>query len=106
MPAVVQEYCLACGYWIALCLAQSLCHLFAPQVNKEEIRKTGYEIQAFPINVTYSLKEVPPFEEFDTIPFQRLEIFAEIMYPFTQFLEDLWQVESVFGQKSKDLNFL
>lgn len=32
---------------------------------KEEIQKLNYEIQAIPINVIYSLKEVPPFEEFN-----------------------------------------
>ncbi len=32
---------------------------------KEEIQKLKFEIQTFPINVTYSLKEVPQFEEFN-----------------------------------------
>lgn len=32
---------------------------------KEHIQALGYEIEAVPINTTYSLQEVPPFEEFD-----------------------------------------
>ncbi|HSW87394.1 MAG TPA: polysaccharide pyruvyl transferase family protein [Rhabdochlamydiaceae bacterium] len=32
---------------------------------KEGIRSLGYEIEAIPINLTYDLKKIPPFEEFD-----------------------------------------
>lgn len=34
---------------------------------KEGLNNLGFEIQAFPINVTYALKEVPQFEEFDDL---------------------------------------
>jgi polysaccharide pyruvyl transferase WcaK-like protein len=42
---------------------------------KEGIQKAGFEIQALPINVTYTLKEVPPFEEFANL--QRFDRFCE-----------------------------
>ena len=34
---------------------------------KAHILKLGFEIEAVPINVTYSLEEIPPFEEFDSL---------------------------------------
>lgn len=39
---------------------------------KEGIRHLGYELDTIPINVTYSLKEVPAFDDFDDVQkFQR-----------------------------------
>src|ERR1700722_3555873 len=42
---------------------------------KEHIQKLGFELEAFPITLTYSLREVPPFEEFDSP--ERFERFQE-----------------------------
>ena len=42
---------------------------------KEGIENIGFEIQAIPINVTYALKEVPPFDEFDDS--QKFDRFCE-----------------------------
>lgn len=42
---------------------------------KEYIQRLGFEIEAVPIATTYSLLEVPPFEEFDTI--ERFNLFQK-----------------------------
>lgn len=43
---------------------------------KDRIQKLGFELETVPITVTYTLKEVPPFEEFNSV--ERFEHFWEI----------------------------
>lgn len=49
---------------------------------KEHIQKLGFQLEAIPITVTYSLLEVPPFEEFDSL---------EKFYHFQKVNEDVVQ---------------